>query len=163
MDKETIKKVYMDAQAASGLKVGDFVKILRKAENEEGGWDNNWHPVMNKYIGKIGKIYSIGDRGIVIDFPDADFWSFPYFILEKATTPKDIQQEILESIKASLHHSREKHPVFANSKEHAVSLLTEEVGEVAMAVNDNDKEATKKELLDVIAVCLRWLEGDLKE
>lgn len=31
----TMQKVYIDAQKSCGLKVGDYVKVVRKAENEE--------------------------------------------------------------------------------------------------------------------------------
>ena len=33
-------------------------------------------------------------------------------------------------------HAEEKHPFFARNPEHAVSLATEELGEMAKAVND---------------------------
>ena len=60
--------------------------------------------------------------------------------------------------------AQKKFPVFARDEFHAVSLLTEEVGELAKALNDAHNEPEKKrehienakdELLDVITVAVR--------
>jgi NTP pyrophosphatase (non-canonical NTP hydrolase) len=40
-----------------------------------------------------------------------------------------------------------------------VSILTEELGEVASAVNDGDPIGARAELVQVAAVALRWLES----
>ena len=63
-------------------------------------------------------------------------------------------------IKAT-QHACEKHPFFAKSPEHAVSLATEELGELAKAINEGDLKAAQAETLDTIAVLVRihdWLE-----
>ena len=39
-------------------------------------------------------------------------------------------------------------------------ILTEEVGEIAMGVNDRDWANVKQELAQVAAVCLSWLMAD---
>lgn len=74
----------------SGIKVGDTVKILRKAKNRERGWENGWIPEMDMAVGKIGLVVNdkkeigfdlevkevkIGKNQIVL--------SYPYFVLEK--------------------------------------------------------------------------------
>lgn len=63
--------------------------------------------------------------------------------------------EIIQATK----HAEEKHPFFAENPQHAVSLATEELGEVAKAVNDGDfKQAkAKAEALDTIAVLVRFI------
>ena len=65
-------------------------------------------------------------------------------------------------IKAT-QHACEKHPFFAKSPEHAVSLATEELGEMAKAINDGNWQQAAAEALDTIAVLVRTLEmlGDL--
>lgn len=57
-------------------------------------------------------------------------------------------------IKAT-QHACEKHPFFAKSPEHAVSLATEELGEMAKAINDGNWQQAAAEALDTIAVLVR--------
>lgn len=41
-----------------------------------------------------------------------------------------------------------------------LAVLVEEVGEVAMAMNDSEPvESLRKELIQVAAVCVAWLQG----
>ena len=42
---------------------------------------------------------------------------------------------------------------------HTLSILTEELGELAQALNDGDLEHAKEELVQVAAVALAWLEA----
>ena len=60
-------------------------------------------------------------------------------------------------IKAT-QHACEKHPFFAKSPEHAVSLATEELGEMAKAINDGNWQQAAAEALDTIALLVRTLE-----
>lgn len=48
-----------------------------------------------------------------------------------------------------------KHPDFAKTPYQAISIITEELGELAQAVNDGNKEQAKLELFHVIATCAR--------
>lgn len=42
----------------------------------------------------------------------------------------------------------------------ALRVLVEEVGEIAMALNDGESdERVREEIVQVAAVCFRWLEG----
>ena len=67
----------------------------------------------------------------------------------------------LSDISKHLAKARKKHPFFANSRYRVVSIATEELGEFAQAINDNKPiEEIKSEALDVIAVLVRFLEGD---
>ena len=64
-------------------------------------------------------------------------------------------------ISKHLAKARNKYPFFANSRYRVVSIATEELGEFAQAINDNKPiEEIKSEALDVIAVLVRFLEGD---
>lgn len=75
---------YLEKHKASGLKVGDRVRVLRAAEDEEGGWDNTWPPEMDDYVGKCGTITEDFDEpGFYVQFEDGDEWGFPFFVLEK--------------------------------------------------------------------------------
>lgn len=93
MTKE--QEAYLILQEASGLKIGDTVKILRRANNYEMGWENIWDiPAMSNYIGIESKITDINGNGIVLN----NDYAFPFFVLEKISSakPKDPIIEFIE-------------------------------------------------------------------
>lgn len=81
----TIKNAYLTMQEASGIKVGDTVRVLRKAVDEEMGWGNSWKsPEMDKHIGETGIVdWCEGTTGFSVRFGCERAWSFPFFVLEK--------------------------------------------------------------------------------
>lgn len=81
----TIQDAYLALQEASGIKVGDTVRVLRKAGNEEMGWASEWpSSCMDKYVGETGVVGECNDScGFRVQFPDGEGWSFPFFVLEK--------------------------------------------------------------------------------
>lgn len=67
----------------NNLKVGDYVKITRRAENHADGLDDYWYDLTRDSVGKILKVKEISnfimlDNGI----------NYPYFVLEKIEPPK---------------------------------------------------------------------------
>lgn len=66
--------------------------------------------------------------------------------------------KVAEDISKAVIRAKQKHPHFASNENEALSLLMEEVGEVAQALNDNNKEKAREEILDTIAVLVRYLE-----
>lgn len=83
-----MQKVYMDAQAACGLKVGDYVRVVRKAENNECGWGAVWvDDVMDKCIRCLGRVEKLLRDGIIVKFSNGNWYNFPYFVLEKVEKP----------------------------------------------------------------------------
>jgi len=90
--EKTKKEIYIKYQKASGLKVGDAVRVLRKASSHENGWDNSWVDSMNSNIGRIDKIRSIdGASGIALE---SDIFKYPFFVLKKVA-PKPKPMEVL--------------------------------------------------------------------
>ena len=86
------EEIYIKYQKASGLKVGDTVKVLRKASSFENGWNNSWVDKMNSNIGRIDKIRSIGGAaGIILE---SNIFNYPFFVLEKVT-PMPEPMEVL--------------------------------------------------------------------
>ena len=75
---------YLAFHKASGLKVGDYVKVVRKAGDDEMGWNNTWTNKMDDTIGSILQI--IGDCGINGWELDEN-WSYPTFVLQKVAPP----------------------------------------------------------------------------
>lgn len=65
-----------------------------------------------------------------------------------------IFNEIIQAVK----NAKEKHPRFACHLFHSVSLATEELGEMAKALNDGNLEQMRAEALDTIAVLVRIME-----
>jgi len=66
--------------------------------------------------------------------------------------------KVAEEISKAVLRAKEKHPQFAANEDRSLILLMEEVGEAAQALNDDDKANARAEILDAIAVCVRYLE-----
>lgn len=77
---------YNKKQEQSGIKVGDYVKVLRAAYSYEQNWDNVWNSLMDKAVGSTYKVLAIHE-GIGIRLESVKHiganLSFPYFVLEK--------------------------------------------------------------------------------
>ena len=90
-----MEKSYEERQAKCGLKVGDKVRILRKAEDHEDGWGEEWAFSMDNTIVKIVKIVERYNLfGIKVSIEGFRDFYFPYFVLEKVNEePKQEQKE----------------------------------------------------------------------
>lgn len=88
-NSDTMEQVYILAQEHSGLKVGDWVRVTRKAESREAGWNNPWVSDMDVSIGSLGEVQGFSEWGISVYFktPIINTWNFPYFVLEKTAKP----------------------------------------------------------------------------
>lgn len=87
MSKNTMEKVYLDAQAACGLQVGDWVKVLRRFATREGGCVAGWDIMYNASVGKVFQICEISDMGVHLELGADWVVIFPYFVLEKTENP----------------------------------------------------------------------------
>lgn len=67
------------------LKAGDYIKVLRKAEDHENGWGLFWIAEMDNCVGKTLRVDTIDsdEYGILLGR-----YRFPYFVLEKVEEPK---------------------------------------------------------------------------
>lgn len=82
-----------DLEEQRKFKVGDKVRVIRKARSFENNWNNSWNGTMDKAINEIGIITrDVGMQGLSIKFGvDSDIYNtdcnqeyqFPYFVLEK--------------------------------------------------------------------------------
>jgi hypothetical protein len=77
-DKPDLKAAYDILQKNCGIKVGDTVKVLRKAVCGEMGWSDNWEPFMDVCVGKTYKVQAICEYGLTVNG-----YNFPFFVLEK--------------------------------------------------------------------------------
>ena len=82
------------------VKVGDRVRLIRAASDEEDAWPNVWPCTADGWIGKILRVKDIGNLNIMCYNPDADDWfCFPYFVLEKVMEHKDKEWEVSYGLK----------------------------------------------------------------
>ena len=86
---------YLDDHKKSGFKVGDTVKITRKAQSNENGWGSVWNDSMDYLVGLEVKInYDNGDTwGFQIKTTNGIAWNVPWFVLERVE--KDKSADIL--------------------------------------------------------------------
>lgn len=69
-----------------------------------------------------------------------------------------MKAKILSEVVEAIQRAKNKHPRFAAHLFQAVSLVAEELGEMAKAVNDGNIEQVRTEALDTIAVLVRTVE-----
>jgi len=81
---------YLEQHNESGFKLGDHVKVMRRARDQESGWEAIWRTEMDPFIGK--ECIIIDDRcgfGFRIalkeehDIGENNGWLFPFFVLER--------------------------------------------------------------------------------
>lgn len=87
MNMQSMQRVYQDAQEHCDLKPGDWVKVLRKAESGEAGWDGEWSDLRDTLVGKIVKVDFICSSGISVVVDEKLAVELPYFILKKVHNP----------------------------------------------------------------------------
>lgn len=74
-------ETYLLNHKASGLKVGDSVRVTRVVANWAGGWQNVWaEEEMDQFVGRVVTITGDhGTHGFLLSGGDCQF---PYFVLE---------------------------------------------------------------------------------
>lgn len=93
---------YLKGHKASGLKVGDKVKVLREFEDFEGGCGVDWGNTMKYFIGNTYKIKEDSEKNgfCLWNGNETDFFYFPYFVLEKVeeSAKKEVKnyEDVLE-------------------------------------------------------------------
>lgn len=86
--------------ADNNVKKGDRVRVTRKAQSCEDGWQTLWNLDMDEAVGKVGTVCHISanfrECGIEVDVPDVGEFLYPYFVLEKVEqkyVPFDLTKE----------------------------------------------------------------------
>ena len=79
----SLAKAYELMQKASGIEVGDIVKVVSKAESLSMGWQNIWTDGMDKFVGNECEVESIVDAGLRLRLSYSSVtWTFPVFVLK---------------------------------------------------------------------------------
>lgn len=89
---------HSEAIARLNFKNGDSVKLLRKAADNENGWNNRWDANANNYIGLTGIINdsNINSQGAYVVFQrgsSTEGFPLPVFCLEKVAKTIPIKKE----------------------------------------------------------------------
>lgn len=80
---------YIEASKKSGIKVGDTVKVLRKARDGEQGWGNIWNECrMDSNVGKKFEVVE-ADTGYGFELSDVYGHFYPHFVLELVKDKKE--------------------------------------------------------------------------
>jgi NTP pyrophosphatase (non-canonical NTP hydrolase) len=66
---------------------------------------------------------------------------------------------IYEEINKERAYQNSKHPDFPPQQGERLAILVEEVGEIAKGIQDKDLNNLRYELIQVAAVCVRWIEA----
>ena len=92
------KEAYLVLHKASGIKVGDRVKVLRKAADYEMGWDNTWKNIdMTK---KIGEELTVDGDMSKSGFHMQAGYSYPFFVLERVSSAPVLPASITDAIES---------------------------------------------------------------
>ena len=73
-----VEEAYLVMHKASGIQVGDTVKVLRKAENYEMGWFNVWPIEIEPNLGYFRVTQDDKECGFRLNHR----WRVPFFVLE---------------------------------------------------------------------------------
>jgi len=77
------------------FKKGDRVRVLRKAQSQENGWQNSWISYMDEAVGKIGRVTYISPalaHDVTVDvLPNGRIFGYPDFVLRKITPKKRVR------------------------------------------------------------------------
>lgn len=74
----------------TGVQIGSLVKVARKAESYESGWNALWVNEMQQAVGKVCRVVDFKDSfGLCLDNSEGTMcFNFPFFVLEPAEEPK---------------------------------------------------------------------------
>lgn len=85
-----VRLPYVERQAKCGIGVGDWVKVVRKAESGEDGWGRD--SGMDGFVGTVSWVNGVNPRGFSLE--GVGGWVFPYFVLEKVKQPVPVKAPV---------------------------------------------------------------------
>ncbi len=82
-DRAELEKAHKVLARSCGIKKGDTVKVLRKAESYELGWSELWSGYKDEAVGNIFKVQLVQpDGNIAVGNKQHGQWYFSFFVLE---------------------------------------------------------------------------------
>ena len=95
------------------LKVGDYVRVTRKAKSNEKEWSDSWSVYMDYYIGKTVCVDSIGkEYGTIFLSLDNSLYNFPYFVLEKVENPECVPFTSMEELASIYEETMQGYDIY---------------------------------------------------
>ena len=95
------------------LKVGDYVRVTRKAKSNEKEWSDSWSVYMDYYIGKTVCVDSIGkEYGTIFLSLDNSLYNFPYFVLEKVENPECVPFTSMEELASTYEETMQGYDIY---------------------------------------------------
>lgn len=91
-EKEIAREAYLLFHKKLNLKPGDIVKVVNRAADYVGGWDNEWFSYKDLYVGKEAEVLkntSPPGHGIRLKIQDVPVGHFPVFVLEVVSRKAD--------------------------------------------------------------------------
>ncbi len=78
IDPQALRSAYLTLQAASGIEVGDTVRVIRRAKGYEMGWkQSGWSTQMDTMVGSPFTVQRVTENGVHISG-----WVFPFYVLQ---------------------------------------------------------------------------------
>ena len=155
---------------ANDIKVGDYVKVTRKANENEHGWKGLWLDDMDESVAKTLMVKDIGicDNNIGLE----DDYYYPYFVLEKIELPKpeyvpfESKEEFIEAFH---YHDNAKYSetddILMNygmwlwSNEDGSYKLVTEIWNAGVVIGDDKMRITNEEgHIDVFNDTTSWVK-----
>ena len=100
-----------------GIKRGDSVKVLRRADDHEMGWENTW--TMDSSVGKTLTVSGdSGSGGLQL----SDSYNYPFFVLE-LIRKKEAESPLPQSILGVINNERAFNYAGASIKKLVAEIL----------------------------------------
>lgn len=135
----TETEAYIEGQKASGIEVGDTVRVWRGAESREGGWGNSWNVSM-EVGGELQVLRDRGEYGITLN--DRFELSYPYFVLEIVKKANGTVPEQIKGRGATCVVLDEHATLAGDSK-----MKTQEIYSVVVTENEHVKDAETTQII----------------
>ena len=71
-----------------------------------------------------------------------------------------LDKNIISDIEQAVANACAKHPLFATNEAQAICIAAEEFGEWSKEINEGKVELAREECLDLLAVLIRYLQGE---
>jgi|TARA_R110002110_G_scaffold184875_2_gene391768 hypothetical protein len=87
MNKQIYKDLHDALLEEYKYKMGDTVKVLRKAESYELGWDAIWSESMDVFVGNVYEISEVNKYGVELYDGEVGCFTLPLHVIERGDPP----------------------------------------------------------------------------
>lgn len=107
-DSMTVAEAYLTLHRKAGFKVGDRVRLCRRAASYGLGWRESWDPAADQYVGQeLIVLADAGMDGYVTYTSDGNTYNFPFYALDYVTkSAESVVVAIPDGFRAITAHER---------------------------------------------------------